>query len=49
MNTYAHKQHIGLRAAKGAYLVLEGIASAVVAVLVVFTWFISATWPTSRH
>jgi hypothetical protein len=49
MNTYAEKRNIGFRAARAVYLVFEGIASAAVAVLVVFTWFISATWPSSRH
>jgi hypothetical protein len=48
MNTIA-PQHLARRAAKGIYFVVEGIASAAVAVVVVFSWFVSATWPSSRH
>jgi hypothetical protein len=52
MDTYLEneeKPHLGWRVAKGVYLVFEGVASAAVAVLVVATWFISASWPQSRH
>lgn len=42
-------QALARKAVRGIYLLFEGVASAVVAVLVVLTWFISATWTSSRN